>query len=49
MFERKVIPLISVQEVVKSIKNSYKTNNRGYVTHITDNYVLELVNFEKNI
>lgn len=47
MFEKKAIPHINVNEVINSIKDSYKTSNRGYVTYITDDYTLELIKYEQ--
>lgn len=47
MFERKKIPDISVEEVVSFIKKSYQTDNRGYVSYITENYIIKSVAYEK--
>ncbi|MBO0481256.1 HNH endonuclease [Candidatus Enterococcus courvalinii] len=47
MFEKKEIPHIKVNEVINSIKDSYKTSNKGYVTYITDAYILELIKCEQ--
>lgn len=47
MFEKKEIPNIKVKDVINSIKDSYKTSTRGYVTYITDKYILELIKYEK--
>lgn len=47
MFEQKEIPYIKVNEVINSIKDSYKTSNRGYVTNITDAYILALIKYEQ--